>query len=452
MKPDSSRQDPDITKILKGLESHKAEYPEDLLAARRAAFLRQVDQKTKVEIQQEVTPQEQEITQLFAGLRSLEAAYPENLLAARRSAFKHQILRAQPASFWQKLRLAIYKLVSPPAEPSQLSPANVLRTSFVVAAVLVALAGFLLHENRTPSASLATTEQGQGISQAGAIVGTTTPEVEKIICKPGFVPPLCLAREFDQSKDLTFQGNGSARPAVAKDTLPGYGEIHQSAFVNDGLYGPGASWVSNSKNSWIKIDLGKPTSVNTVTFGRDRLGKLNDGDPGRFTVAVALKDNVYADGNSTNDNIEYKQVYDSAQAGFDGEISGAETVMAQFETTPVRFVKLTFENAGTAIDEVEVFLLKTPPTAHPTKATHNEPRSTATPVPTSTPLPTATPLPTFTDTPLPTDTETPEPTWTPVPTDTPTDEPTSTPVPTDTPQPTDTPFPIDITEIAPLGP
>src|SRR6187200_2662666 len=100
MKPDSSRQDPDITKILKGLESHKAEYPEDLLAARRAAFLQQVDQKTEVEIQQEVAPQDQEITQLFAGLRSLETAYPESLLAARRSAFKHRILLAQPASFW----------------------------------------------------------------------------------------------------------------------------------------------------------------------------------------------------------------------------------------------------------------------------------------------------------------------------------------------------------------
>ena len=97
MKQDSSRQDPDITKILKGLESHKAEYPEDLLAARRAAFLQQVNQKTQVEIQQEVAPQDQKIAQLFTGLRSVEAAYPERLLAARRSAFKHQILRVQPA-------------------------------------------------------------------------------------------------------------------------------------------------------------------------------------------------------------------------------------------------------------------------------------------------------------------------------------------------------------------
>ena len=83
--------------------------------------------------------------------------------------------------------------------------------------------------------------------------------------------------------------------------------------MNDGR--SGASWISNSPDSWIKIDLGHVRTINTVTFGRDRLGNLNDGDPGQFVVAVAISDNVYSDGNSSNDFMEYTQVYDSEKDG-----------------------------------------------------------------------------------------------------------------------------------------
>ena len=187
-------------------------------------------------------------------------------------------------------------------------------------------------------------------------MGTSTDEVEKVFCKPGYKPPLCLAKEFDNSQNLTYAGNGVARPAVAKDTLPGYDGIHKAANLNDGLYGPGASWISNSAYSWIKLDLGKPTTINTVTFGKDRLGNLNDGDPGQFVIAVAISDNVYADGNSSNDYVEYAQVYDLKQMGFNGVISGAETIKASFKPVRARFIKITFANRGTAVDEIEVFM------------------------------------------------------------------------------------------------
>jgi hypothetical protein len=299
---------------------------------------------------------------------------------------------------------------------------------------------------------------------------TDANEAAEVICKPGYLPPLCLAQEFNKAQDLTFQGNGSARPAVAKDTIPGYGDIHQASYLNDGLYGAGASWISNSAYSWIKIDLGKTMKINTITFGRDRLGNYNDRDPGQFVIAVALQDDIYADGNSSNDFFEYTKVYDSRQAGFDGVVSGAETIRASFTSTEARFVKITFENQGTAIDEVEAFMVQPPSLAYiPTqKSKDNEPRPTWTPVPTDTlvptnsptPMPTNTPLPTWTPTPVPTDTpmptptdlptNTPRPTNTPTPTDLPTNTPrpthTPTPRPTDTPVPTNTPFPTDTPE------
>jgi hypothetical protein len=283
---------------------------------------------------------------------------------------------------------------------------------------------------------------------------------------------LCLAKEFNQSDDLTYSGNGTARPAVAKDTRPGYEGVHSAAYVNDGLYGSGASWVSSSPNSWIKIDLGQATTINTVAFGRDRLGNFNDGDPGQFVIAVALADDMYADGVSTNDYVEYTQVFDSKQTGFDGIVSGPETIMAEFGPVQARFVKITFQNAGTAVDEVEVFMAR-PPTlaAIPTHKPKDHvevlvlPASpTAKSPPTNTPSPAAaaTPLPTWTSAPtntaLPTDTATPRPTFTAVPTDTPTPAPTSTPrptstpppVPTDTQAPSNTPAPVPSNTAAPV--
>ena len=47
----------------------------------------------------------------------------------------------------------------------------------------------------------------------------------------------------------------------------------------------------------------------------------------------------------------------SKTAGFDGVVSGSETIQANFVPTEARFVKITFENAGTAIDEVEAFMV-----------------------------------------------------------------------------------------------
>jgi hypothetical protein len=274
---------------------------------------------------------------------------------------------------------------------------------------------------------------------------TSTGEVAQVICKPGYLPPLCLAAEFDQSDDLTFPGNGSARPAVAKDTVPGYTKIHDAAYVNDGLYGPGASWISNSPYSWIKIDLGAVKTINTVTFGRDRLGNLNDGDPGQFIIAVALHDDIYADGNSSHDYTEYTEVYNSREAGFDGLVTGPETVEATFDPVKARFIKITFENAGTAVDEIEVFMMQ--PSELASLATRR-PRATlvvappsSTAVPTNTLIASKTPTRFPTKTPFPTITLVPTtlvPTKTLVPTNTITPEPTSTPRPTNTRPPTET--------------
>jgi hypothetical protein len=430
-----------VMEVLEQLKSAPAEYPPELLAARRTAFLSQIEQHNKVEVVEEMPVQSARLISLFDRLKSIEIEYPLKLWTARRAAFLKQISR-ESISILDALRSGLQNILDQLKTP-QAPMRKLMRSSLIVAGILVAaFVGTLLYGNQGSKLlgpSLAQTD----VSQLAA--ATNAAEAAEVICKPGYLPPLCLAQEFDEAQDLTFQGNGSARPAVAKDTIPGYSDIHRASYVNDGLYGAGASWVSNSPYSWIKIDLGKTTTINTITFGRDRLGNYNDRDPGQFVIAVALHDNVYADGNSSNDFFEYTKVYDSKQAGFDGVVSGSETIQANFVPTEARFVKITFEKAGTAIDEVEAFMVQPPSLAYiPTeKSRDNQPRATWTPIPTDTLVPTntPTPIPTNTPTPIPTDTPLPTSTPTPIPTNTPTDVPTNTPtdIPTNTPRPTNTP-------------
>jgi hypothetical protein len=452
-----------VFELLGNLKPAVDGYPADLLAARRATFIAQIRQHNNAAAPEEVLASPNgSFHKLFERLKSIEIQYPRKLWSARRSVFVNQI-RDGKVSVLDAIRSTIQNLF----RVNQNAPAasfSFQRASLILVALLaVVFMGSLVYGTQPPLTGIfepsPVQEEGANPGQvAGAAV---TNEVAEVICKPGYEPPLCLAREFDKSSDLTDPGNGSARPAVAKDTIPGYSRIHRAAYVNDGLYGPGASWISNSAYSWIKIDLGEAKTVNTITFGRDRLGNLNDGDPGQFIVAVALSDDVYADGNSHNDSMEYAVVYDSDVMGFDGVVSGAETIEATFDPVKARYVKITFENAGTAVDEIEVFMIQpgdvagistprprktsVPRTFTPVPTSTLVPSKTATLIPTNTPFPTftATLRPTFTprptdtdvptDTPEPTDTSEP-PTVTPEPTDTP-EPPTATPEPTDTPEP-----------------
>lgn len=430
---------------LQNLKTVKAEYPAELLAARRAAFVDQVESYRRVQSAEDQHSEDQEIIRLCKRLKSVEAEYPPNLMAARRAAFKRQLALGGRVSVLEALRASVRNLLPYKLQMPSMPTMNTVRTSLVVIGLM--LAAFMGSLLRNPVQSLNPSSTQGGFSQPGhGLAATSTSAVVQVICKPGYLPPLCLAGEFEESQDLTYQGNGSARPAVAKDTLPGYHGVHKAAYVNDGLYGPGASWVSNSAYSWVKIDLGKSTTINMVAFGRDRLGKFNDRDPGQFVIAVALSDNAYADGNSSNDYVEYTEVYNSEQIGFTGIVLGPETIRAQFGPVTVRFIKITFANPGTAVDEVEAFLIQPPVLANdPTKKPKEDPPGIAsTSASASTVMPTNTAIPVPTNTPVPADTATPVPTDTPAPTNTAIPAPTNTPipVPTNTPAPANTPIPV----------
>lgn len=184
--------------------------------------------------------------------------------------------------------------------------------------------------------------------------GPATPSAGADVCRGGFTKPRCVARPFVVTDDLASPANGFAKAAVAKDALAGYPAIHDPAFINDGFYGNGASWIAGSAASWVKVDLGVRGQVNGIRFGRDRTGGFNDRDPGSFQVMVADADDVYATGNDSNDATEYRTVFDSAAQRFGGVITGAQTLSVSFPTVKARYVKVRFDAAGAAIDELEV--------------------------------------------------------------------------------------------------
>jgi hypothetical protein len=104
-----------------------------------------------------------------------------------------------------------------------------MRTSLVIASLALAVwAGYLLSGNGDRQTANRLSDREGTSKPVAALVNPNTPEV-KIDCKDGYKPPLCLTGEFKNTQDLTLPENGSARPAVAKDTIPGLGGVHRAS-------------------------------------------------------------------------------------------------------------------------------------------------------------------------------------------------------------------------------
>ena len=62
--------------------------------------------------------------------------------------------------------------------------------------------------------------------------------------------------------------------ATASSLLPGFAYKHQIAFLNDGRYGNGRSWIPAKPTGWAQIKLGERSKIDRVVLSRDREGKL----------------------------------------------------------------------------------------------------------------------------------------------------------------------------------
>ena len=415
-----------MIQLLKDLGSSKSEYPLELLAARRAAFIARVDELTSVE--EGWSAEDQEIGKLLGILESAQVEYPPDLFAARRTAFLRHLESKKASILWEELRVFTQRIFPLP---------GLVRISLVLGSLIAAVwIGSLVLRGAEGSVR-------PSLSQAAAAPTNILPvtgEVAIIICKPGEQTRSCPSGELAASQDLADSENGAAQPAVSKDARSNEEGAHRAAYVNDGR--EGASWVSNSADSWIKIDLGQVRTINRVSLQKGSLGSSYDNNPGQFVIAVALSD-VYTDGDSSNDYEEYAQVFRSEQTGFSGMVSHEESIQTQFPPVKARFVKITFEKAEVAIEEVGVFMIQPPELAEQQTRTSavDKPDITSTPLVTDTPSSAAT----QTATPLSTGTQPWTATTMPTLTNTPllSDTPTALPTNTSRPSATSTPVPIE---------
>jgi hypothetical protein len=173
----------------------------------------------------------------------------------------------------------------------------------------------------------------------------------------------CDKQAYDTSNNAAYVGT-TGQPAIASSVLGSHDPFHDETHINDGFYGNGSTWIGSSANSWIKIDLGSKKVINEILFGRYRVGSCCDDRPaGSFTIEAALTDNVFANGDISDDGAEYTTVLGSTSTNY----GGGKTVKVDFSAgTPqlvmARYLKLTFANNGTAIDEVEVGVVPEPAT------------------------------------------------------------------------------------------
>lgn len=429
-------RDREIIRLLIGLRAFESAYPPELLSARRAAFLAQVERLDSIELDEGLADEDQQIVHLLGNLRSAEAEYPPDLLTARRSALLQRMERVEAPSLWDALRLSIQRFFRDRTATRTVPLPGLLRTSLVIGSLAAAVfLGSLFFSRAEPSFQ---PSASQGAAAPTHFLTAGAGDTAIVICTPEDQTPSCPPGDLDPGQDLADQRNGAARPAVSKDERSNPDGVYKAAYVNDGR--GGASWVSNSPDSWIKIDLGKVTTINTVSLLKGSADPSSEDNPGQFVIAVALSD-VYADGDSSDDYREYAQIFRSEEMGFSGTVSQSETIRTQFPPVRARFIKITFEKAGTAIEEVSVFMVQPPvlaerPTRRPQDdlsginltAVHTSTAAlmnTVTSVPTGTRLATGTAVPTLTatpsntPTPLPTNTLAPADTATPVPTDPP---------------------------------
>ena len=423
----SEEQDRDIIKLLEELGSIKDAYPPELLAERRAAFLSQVDLLTAADAGEEFSAGDQEVVHLLGTLKSVQVEYPPHLLAARRSAFLQQMERAAAPSVWEELRLSIGRIFQSETTIPGMPLPGFLRTSLVIGSLIVlAFLGSLIFSRTEQAAPLVPSLGATTATSAStAVPPASSGETAMLICKPDDLSS-CPPGGLDPSQDLANPGNGVALPAVSNDG------VHQAAYVNDGRVG--TSWISNSPDSWIKIDLGQVRTINTVSVQNGSASPSQD-NLGHFVIAVALSD-MYADGDNSHDYREYAQVFHSEQTGFSGRVSQAETIRTHFSPIQARYIKITFEEAGAAIEEVGVFMdeptvLAEQPTRTPGEATAGITSTpvhinTVTALDSATSAPTGTRMPTNTAVPISTDIATLAPTE-PLPTDTPIPLPTVIP-------------------------
>lgn len=84
--------------------------------------------------------------------------------------------------------------------------------------------------------------------------------------------------------------------AFGKDEIGGGSiPVHKIPNIRDGVYGNGNSWIGDSLNSFIGINLGAtPLRIGSVAWGRDNTATFGDRSVGTYTLEYTTEPNPTA--------------------------------------------------------------------------------------------------------------------------------------------------------------
>jgi hypothetical protein len=95
--------------------------------------------------------------------------------------------------------------------------------------------------------------------------------------------------------------------ATSSGDYPGSPDIHRLAFVHDGRYGNGRSWISNRPGrGWVKLELAEQATIDRIAWARDREGTFADRLATRYRIDVSLDGENWTVVASSDDRAAYK--------------------------------------------------------------------------------------------------------------------------------------------------
>ncbi len=108
---------------------------------------------------------------------------------------------------------------------------------------------------------------------------------------------------FSETTNVALSSMGAK--ATCSSSLPGY-EIHKLEHINDGVFGNSNSWISNEPGrGWVQIELPEVTTIDRITWARDRDGKFADRVATKYDIEVAVKPDEWKTVASSSDRLPF---------------------------------------------------------------------------------------------------------------------------------------------------
>jgi Protein of unknown function (DUF1553)/Protein of unknown function (DUF1549) len=89
---------------------------------------------------------------------------------------------------------------------------------------------------------------------------------------------------------------------------------HKLEHLNDGRYGNDFSWIAAGPTGFVEVEFGAPTEVDTVIWGRDRLGAFRDRVATEYRIE-ALVDGAWRAVSDSSDRLPFAAMRSTAYAG-----------------------------------------------------------------------------------------------------------------------------------------